>query len=109
MFTEHWKFEELNDLDMIIHESIRFKHCLALSYTERIAAGEYVAFHMTHLEDKNIHLTLGCFFKFDQLHFDQLRLPNNEIADKKTEREAQAFIDKVNQHLIWDFKEHKVQ
>ena len=109
MFTDHWKFEELNDLDMIIHESIRFKHCLALSYTERIAAGEYVAFHMTHLEDENIHLTLGCFFKFDQLHFDQLRLPNNEIADKKTEREAQAFIDKVNQHLIWDFKEQKVQ
>ena len=33
----------------------------------------------------------------------------NEIADKKTEREAQAFIDKVNQHLIWDFKEQKVQ
>lgn len=109
MFTEHWKFEELNDLDMIIHESIRFKHCLALSYTERIAAGEYVAFHMTHLEDENIHLTLGCFFKFDQLHFDQLRLPNNEVADQKTEQEAQAFIDKVNQHLIWDFKEQKVQ
>lgn len=109
MFGEHWRFEELNSLEKIIHESVIFKHCLALSYTERIAAGEYVAFHMRHLTDENIHLTLGCFFKFEQLHFDQLRLPNNEIAAKDIEQEAKAFIQTVNQHLIWDFKEPKVQ
>ena len=109
MFTDHWKFEELNSLEQIIHESVNFKHCLALAYTEKIASGEYVAFHMTNLEDQNIHLTLGCFFKFDQLHFDQLRLPNNEIAPKNIEMDAKDFIHKVNQYLIWDFKEQKVQ
>lgn len=109
MFMDHWKFEELNSLESIIHESIHFKHCLALSYSERIAAGDYVAFHMTHLNDQTLSLTLGCFYKFDQLHFDQLRLPNNEIAPVETERDAKAFIHKVNQHLIWDFKEPKVE
>lgn len=109
MFTEHWKFVELNSLEQIIYESVNYKHCLALSYTERIADGEYVAFHMTSLDDENLELTLGCFFKFDQLHFDQLRLPNNEQPDRAIQLEALAFIHKVNQHLIWDFKETKVQ
>lgn len=109
MFSDHWKFEELNSLEQIIHESVSYKHCLALSYTERIADGEYVAFHMTHLDNENLHLTLGCYFKFEQLHFDQLRLPNNEQADRSIQLDALAFIHKVNQHLIWDFKEPKVQ
>ncbi len=109
MFTERWKFIELNSLEQIIHESISYKHCLALSYTERIAEGEYVAFHMSSLADDEIHLTLGCYFKFDQLHFDQLRLPNNEHASKNIVQDAKQFIQQVNQHLIWDFKAPKVQ
>lgn len=109
MFSERWKFIELNSLEQIIHESVSYKHCLALSYTERIADGEYVAFHMSNLEDENIHLTLGCHFKFDQLHFDQLRLPNNEQASQDIEVDALAFVKQVNQHLIWDFKETKIQ
>lgn len=109
MFSDHWKFEELNSLEMIIHESVRFKHCLALSYSERIALGDYVAFHMTDLNDENIHLTLGCILKFDQLYFDQLRLPNNEIASKDIEQEAKEFILNLNQYLIWDFKEPKIE
>ena len=109
MFTERWKFIELNSLEQIIHESTSYKHCLALSYTERIAEGEYVAFHMSSLEDEDIHLTLGCYFKFDQLHFDQLRLPNNEHASKNIVQDAIKFIQQVNQHLIWDFKAPKVE
>lgn len=109
MFSERWKFIELNSLEQIIHESVSYKHCLALSYTERIADGEYVAFHMSNLADENIHLTLGCYFKFDQLHFDQLRLPNNEQASKDIELDALAFVKQVNQYLIWDFKEPKIQ
>ena len=109
MFTERWKFVELNSLEQIIHESVHYKHCLALSYTERIADGEYVAFHMTNLQDEQLQLTLGCFFRFEQLYFDQLRLPNNEQADRAMQLDALAFIQNVNQHLIWDFKEPKVQ
>lgn len=109
MFSERWKFIELNSLEQIIHESVSYKHCLALSYTERIADGEYVAFHMSNLADENIHLTLGCYFKFDQLHFDQLRLPNNEQASKDIESDALAFVKQVNQYLIWDFKASEIQ
>lgn len=109
MFTERWKFIELNSLEQIIHESTSYKHCLALSYTERIAEGEYVAFHMSSLDDEDIHLTLGCYFKFEQLHFDQLRLPNNEHASKDIVQDAKLFIQQVNQHLIWDFKARKVE
>lgn len=109
MFTEHWKFIELNSLEQIINESNSYKHCLALSYTERIADGEYVAFHMSSLENEEIHMTLGCYFKFEQLHFDQLRLPNNQHASKEDEQDAKVFIQQVNQHLIWDFKAPKVQ
>lgn len=109
MFTAHWKFVELNSLEQIIQESVHYKHCLALAYTDRIADGDYVAFHMTHLENEKLHLTLGCFFKYDQLQFDQLRLPNNEHADSAIEQDALEFIQKVNQYLIWDFKEPKVQ
>lgn len=109
MFTERWKFVELNSLEQIIHESVHYKHCLALSYTERIADGEYVAFHMTHLDNEQLQLTLGCYFKFEQLHFDQLRLPNNEIPNRAIQLDALEFIQKVNQHLIWDFKEPKLQ
>ena len=103
MYTENWKFEELNELEQIIQESVNYKHCLALSYTQRIIDGEYVAFHMSNLHDPSQHLTLGCFFKFDQLHFDQLRLPNNEVADLKVVREAKEFVHQVNEMLIWNF------
>lgn len=109
MFSEHWKFIELNSLEQIINESNSYRHCLALSYTERIADGEYVAFHMSSLENEDIHMTLGCYYKFDKLHFDQLRLPNNQHASKEYEQEARLFIQQVNQHLIWDFKAPKVQ
>lgn len=109
MFSDHWKFIELNSLEQIIHESNSYKHCLALSYTEQIAEGSYVAFHMTSLEDEELHLTLGCYFKFDQLHFDQLRFPNNQPATQSIENEAKQFIQQVNQYLIWDFKAPKVQ
>lgn len=109
MFTERWKFIELNSLEQIIHESLSYKHCLALSYTEMIAQGEYVAFHMSSLENESIHLTLGCFYKFEKLHFDQLRLPNNEKPSDEMTADAQAFLEGVNQYLIWDFKAPKVK
>lgn len=104
MFTERWKFVELNSLDQIIHESLNYRHCLALAYSQRIAEGQYVAFHMQNLEDERIHLTLGCNFKFDQLHYDQLRLPNNEAPTREMELDAMEFIHKVNHYLIWDAK-----
>lgn len=107
MFSKNWKFVELNSLEQIIHESVSYKHCLALAYTERIIDGEYVAFHMSALNDDNVHLTLGCFYRFDQLHFDQLRLPNNEVADAATILEAKEFIQEVNQYLIWDLQSPK--
>lgn len=103
MFSENWKFEELNSLEQIIHESVSYKHCLALSYTQRIIDGEYVAFHMSNLKDESKHLTLGCFYRYQHLHFDQLRLPNNEMAEKSVIREAQAFIQKMNEILVWHF------
>ncbi|NHB57300.1 hypothetical protein G9F32_04530 [Acinetobacter sp. 194] len=94
-----WIFSELNSLKQIINESLVYKHCLALSYTELIVDGGYAAFHMASLDDKHLHLTLGCYLKNKQLHFDQLRFANNEKASEEIEEIAQKFIQSLNQSL----------
>lgn len=96
---EAWTFSELSSLKQIINESLIYKHCLALSYTELIADGGYVAFHMASAEDNHLNLTLGCYFKNKQLHFDQLRLANNERATTVVEDVAKKFINELNQTL----------
>ncbi len=78
-----------------------FKHCLALSYCARIADREYVAFHVSKVDDATQEMTLGCYYKLGRLVFDQLRLPNNHIPDEFYILKAQAFIDDINQHLKW--------
>ncbi|RZG87538.1 hypothetical protein EXE10_04250 [Acinetobacter sp. WCHAc060033] len=101
IYFEDWCYEELNSLKRIIQESVVFKHCLAMSYSQRIAEREYVAFHMTHIDDPTQEMTLGCFYKLGRLEFDQLRLPNNQIPEQQFHVKAMAFIQDVNQHLKW--------
>lgn len=103
VYLDQWKFIELNNLMSIIHESVSNKHCLALSYAERITEREYVAFQMISLEDASIHLTLGCYYKFELLHFDQLRWKNNEVAPKEYELSAKKFITDMNDRLKWNY------
>lgn len=94
-----WAFTELCNIEAIIYESLNYKHCLALSYTELIVAGQYVAFHMSALDDKRTDLTLGCFYRAQQLEFDQLRLPSNEKPDAELFVVANQFIERVNLDL----------
>ena len=101
IYFEDWCYEELNSLKRIIQESVVFKHCLAMSYSQRIAEREYVAFHMTHIDDPTQEMTLGCFYKLGRLEFDQLRLPSNQIPEQQFHVKAMAFIQDVNQHLKW--------
>ena len=100
MHYENWKFIELNSLEQIINESMTYKHCLALSYSELIASGQYVAFHMSSLsKDQNLNLTLGCFYKDEVLDFDQLRLPNNEKPANEVIEKAQNFVMSLNDQI----------
>lgn len=101
IYFDEWCYEELNSLKRIIQESLVFKHCLALSYCARIVDREYVAFHVSKVDDATQEMTLGCYYKLGRLVFDQLRLPNNLIPDEFYILKAQAFIDDVNQHLKW--------
>lgn len=95
-FIESWVFEELKDIDRIIAESRRFRHCLAASFAERIIVNEYVAFHMSHT-DAQRHLTLGCYYIAGQLLFDQLEYPNNQKALPDDVLVAEQFIAMLNQ------------
>ena len=101
IYFEGWCYEELNSLKRIIQESIIFKHCLALSYSKPIIEREYVAFHMSNIEDPSQEFTLGCHYQLGQLSFDQIRLPNNQIPDQAYMLQAMRFIHDVNQHLKW--------
>lgn len=101
IYLNGWCYEELNSLKRIIQESTVFKHCLALSYSARIVEREYVAFHMSNIDDPRQEMTLGCYYKLGRLIFDQLRLPSNHIPDESYMAKAQTFIDDVNQHLKW--------
>ncbi|WP_089604994.1 hypothetical protein [Acinetobacter piscicola] len=101
IYFEGWCYEELNSLKRIIQESIVFKHCLALSYTKPIIEKEYVAFHMSHIDNPSQEFTLGCYYQLGQLSFDQIRLPNNQIPENAYMLQAMRFIHDVNQHLKW--------
>ncbi|WP_010114714.1 hypothetical protein [Acinetobacter sp. P8-3-8] len=101
IYFEAWCYEELNSLKRIIQESTVFKHCLALSYTKAIIEKEYVAFHMSNIDDPTQEFTLGCYYQLGQLSFDQIRLPNNQIPDDVYMMQALRFIHDVNQHLKW--------
>lgn len=97
----HWKFEELKNLDQIIAESQYLRHCLAESYTPQIVQGEYVAFHMSSpilLQ----HLTLGCHVKNNVLLFDQLEYSNNKKAEQVLVSIAKQFIEQLNLGLKID-------
>ena len=91
----HWKFEELKNLDQIVAESQHLRHCLAESYTPQIVQGEYVAFHMSSpcLQQ---HLTLGCHVKNRVLLFDQLEYSNNQKAEQVLVSIAKQFIEQLN-------------
>lgn len=93
----HWKFEELKNLDQILAESQHLRHCLAESYTPQIVQGEYVAFHMSSLND-NEHLTLGCHLQNEKLYFDQLEYSNNKKAETLQISIAKQFIDELNRN-----------
>ena len=99
MYFSGWSFKELHSLDDIVEESMSFKHCLAVSYTERIVEHEYVAFHMQHLHETELSLTLGCHFNYGRLEFDQVRLQNNIIPDYSIISSAQLFVDELNDYL----------
>ena len=89
-----WCFEELTDLDQIIDESTRYQHCLAVSYTERILARQYVAFHMS--DPSGQQLTLGCELHEGMLSYDQLEYAQNRKAPEATVKVAFQFIDWLN-------------
>lgn len=99
MYHGGWRYQELNSLEDIVQESIYFKHCLAISYTERIVEHEYVAFHMQHLNDPSLKLTLGCHFQYGRLEYDQVRLQNNTIPEHNVIVSAQLFVDELNDYL----------
>ena len=99
MYFNGWRYCELNSIDDIVQESIYFKHCLASSYTERIADHEYVAFHMQHLQETHLNLTLGCHFQYGRLVYDQVRLQNNLIPEHSIIETAQAFVNEFNDYL----------
>ena len=101
IYFEDWCYEELNSLKRIIQESMVYKHCLALSYTSRIVEREYVAFHMSKIDDPSQEFTLGCYYSLGELSFDQLRLPNNHESEQHFMLKALRFIHDVNQHLKW--------
>ncbi|AWL28892.1 hypothetical protein DJ533_10075 [Acinetobacter defluvii] len=96
MHFEGWCFEELHELERVIQESVDYKHCLAHSYTERMLAQEYVAFHIYPEKQPAQCLTLGCIYKEDQLHFDQLKYPSNRAADEACLTKVYAFITEFN-------------
>ncbi|WP_111859669.1 hypothetical protein [Acinetobacter sp. CFCC 10889] len=96
MYFEGWCFEELHELERVIQESVDYKHCLAHSYTERMLAQEYVAFHIYPEHHPTQCLTLGCVYKDDQLHFDQLEYPSNRAADDACLSKVSAFIAEFN-------------
>ena len=96
MYFEGWCFEELHQLERVIQESVDYKHCLAHSYTERMLAQEYVAFHIYPEKQPAQCLTLGCIYKEDQLHFDQLKYPSNRAADEACLSKVYAFIAEFN-------------
>ena len=100
MYYGDWRFEEMHSLERIIHESSDFNHCLAVAYCQRIAEGEYLAFHMTSEQDASLHLTLGCIYEYDQLTFDQLKFANNRDADVHSLNIAKLFINEFNMMLI---------
>ncbi|WP_104472250.1 hypothetical protein [Acinetobacter indicus] len=93
-----WCFEELNSLDRIIQESRSFHHCLAVSYSQKIIEGEYVAFHMSS-PCYHQSLTLGCHLLDGQLRFDQLEYPNNHKAEQLLVNIAEQFIQWLNSRL----------
>lgn len=96
MYYGDWKFEELHQLERIIHESADFNHCLAVAYSQRMVEGEYVAFHMTSVQEPSLHLTLGCLYEYDQLVLEQLKYPNNRNADVHSLNIARLFIAEFN-------------
>ncbi|MDM1492370.1 hypothetical protein [Acinetobacter indicus] len=96
-----WCFEELNSLDRIIQESRSFHHCLAVSYSQKIIEGEYVAFHMSSPCYRQ-SLTLGCHLLDGQLRFDQLEYPNNHKAEQLLVNIAEQFIQWLNSRLKQD-------
>ncbi|OTG82253.1 hypothetical protein [Acinetobacter sp. ANC 4648] len=96
MYYGDWQFEELHQLDRIIHESADFNHCLAVAYSQRMSDGEYVAFHMTSQQDPSLHLTLGCLYEYDQLSLEQLKFPNNRDADIHSLNIARLFVAEFN-------------
>ncbi|QOW46082.1 MULTISPECIES: hypothetical protein [Acinetobacter] len=96
IYFEGWCFEELHELERVIQESVDYKHCLAHSYTERMLAQEYVAFHIYPEQYPAQCLTLGCVYKDDQLYFDQLKYPSNRAADESCLNKVYAFIAEFN-------------
>ncbi len=99
MFFAGWRYQELHSLQQIIDESLHFKHCLAVSYAERIAEHQYVAFSMQHIQQADLKFTLGCVYQFGRLSFDQLRQMNNVIPDTYMINQAKDFIDELNDYL----------
>jgi len=94
-----WSFEELHSIERIIQESQRFQHCLALSYSQRIVDGTYVAFHMRHRKNSQLAYTLGCHYRAGVFEFDQLELPRNQKADHTAIQIAERFVVRLNAQL----------
>ncbi|WP_411691512.1 hypothetical protein [Acinetobacter gandensis] len=92
---EGWAFEELSSITRIIEESKRCRHCLAMSYSNKIVEGEYVAFHVSQLETQQ-HMTLGCAIQQHELIFDQLEYPDNTPASPEVIEVAKKFIQWFN-------------
>ena len=95
LFFEGWRFEELSSITRIIEESKRCRHCLAVSYSNKIVEGEYVAFHVSQFETQQ-HMTLGCVIQQQQLIFDQLEYPDNTPASPEVIEVANKFIQWFN-------------
>ncbi|WP_445116073.1 hypothetical protein [Acinetobacter sp. WZC-1] len=100
LYHQGWRYEELHCLTQIIQESVKFRHCLALSYSERIAEHEYIAFHMHSVQQPDLQLTLGCHLADGQLSFEQIRLSDNAIPGQEIIAQARSFIAALNHYLI---------
>ena len=96
---EQWRFEEMHSLDRIVQESKVFKHCLAVSYAQRIIEQHYVAYHFYHLEHDDARFTLGCILRDGILYFDQCEAPRNQKAPLDVLKLCRRFIDLMNRDV----------
>jgi hypothetical protein len=80
-----WKANVLDTVEAIKDEGKNMEHCLGGSYTRRIHAGDYIAYHFTPPENKGFPksgLTLGMHIRKDgknrEYRFDQIKGKKNQ-------------------------------